>query len=145
MRQSASQMWLLLRILPLLIGDLVPREDLHWLCFLKLMCICDIATTTSVSEDTIAYFELVIEEYLTTFCSIYGSDRIIPKMHFIVHYPRQMMLFGPLVHSWTMRYEAKLRIIKRAARMSNFNKICQSAVKRHQHLLSYYLHANKFL
>ena len=27
--------------------------------------------------------------------------------------------------------------------MSNFKNVCQSAVKRHQHLLSFYMHANK--
>ena len=27
--------------------------------------------------------------------------------------------------------------------MSKFKNVCQSAVKRHQHLLSYYIHANK--
>ena len=143
MRQSASQMWLLMRIFPLLVGDLIPREDSHWQCFLKLMCICDIATAPSISTDTVAYLELLIEEHHSEFCNLYGNDLIIPKMHFMVHYPRQMLQFGPLVHAWTMRYEAKLRVIKRATRMSNFKNVCQSAVKRHQHLLSYYIHANK--
>ena len=35
MRQSASQMWLLIRIFPVLLGDLIPTEDSHWQCFLK--------------------------------------------------------------------------------------------------------------
>lgn len=33
-RQSASQMWLLVRILPILLGDLVPRDDSNWKYFL---------------------------------------------------------------------------------------------------------------
>lgn len=30
LRQSATQMWLLARSLPLLIGDLLPSDDQHW-------------------------------------------------------------------------------------------------------------------
>lgn len=61
---------------------------------------------------------------------------IIPKMHYMLHYPSQIRKYGPLVHSWTMRYESKLRILKRASRHEN---ICKTVAKKHQHLLCYYL------
>ena len=64
-------------------------------------------------------------------------------MHFMVHYPSQILRFGQLVYAWTMRYEAKLRIMMRAAKASNFKNVCQTVAKRHQHLLCYYLHVNK--
>ena len=142
-RQSASQMWLLVRILPLLIGDLIPRDYAQWVCFLKLLKICDICTAPSVSPDIAAHLEVLIEEHHSLFSQLYGSNSIIPKMHFMVHYPSQILTFGPLIHSWTMRHEAKLRIIKRAARASNYKNVCQTVAKRHQHLLCYYLHTNK--
>ena len=66
---------------------------------------------------------------------MFWSSAIIPKMHFMVHYPQQIINYGPLVHTWTMRHEAKLRILKRAARVSNFKNVCQTVAKRHQHLL----------
>lgn len=44
-----------------------------------------------------------------------------------------------------MRHEAKLRVIKRAARVSNFKNICRSVAKRHQHLLCYYIHTSMLL
>ena len=145
LRQSAAQMWLLMRILPFLVGDLIPRNDMHWECYLKLVKICNIATASSVSRDTTLYLQLLIEEHHLQFCELYGSNSVIPKMHFIIHYPSQLLRFGPLVHAWTMRYEAKLRVIKRAARISNFKNVCQTVAKRHQHLLCYYLHTNKLL
>ena len=43
-RQSATQMWLLVRIFLLLIGDLIPRSYPKWKYFLKLLQICDICT-----------------------------------------------------------------------------------------------------
>ena len=44
-----------------------------------------------------------------------------------------------------MRHETKLRIIKRAARVSNFKNVCQTVAKRHQHLLCFYMHSNLLL
>ena len=141
-RQSAAQMWLLARILPFLVGDLIPRDYPQWECFLKLLQICDICTAPSVLPDTAMYLELLIEEHHTQFSVLYGKNL---KMHFMVHYPGQIFRFGPLIQAWTMRHEAKLRIIKRAARASNYKNVCQTAAKRHQHLLCYYLHTNKLL
>ena len=44
-RQSASQMWLLAIILPLLIGDLVPDDSEVWALYHILLRICSIAVS----------------------------------------------------------------------------------------------------
>ena len=142
LRQTASQMWLLAVIFPLLVGDLIPRDDCNWNCFLKLLKICEICTAPVLSADNAAYLEILIEEHHQQFIDLYPDESIIPKMHFMVHFPQQILNYGPLVHTWTMRYEAKLRIIKRAARVSNFKNVCQTVAKRHQHLLCFYMHSN---
>ena len=105
LRQSASQMWLLARIFPLLVGDLIPRDDRYWDCFLKLLKICEVCIAPVISEDSAAYVELLIEEHHTEFRKIYPSTSIIPKMHFMVHFSRQIINFGPLIHTWAMRHE----------------------------------------
>ena len=91
-----------------------------------MFLICDIATAPSVSTNVVAYLELLIEEPHILFCRLYGNDAIIPKMYFMIHFSSQILRFGPLIDTWTMRHEAKLRIIKRAARMSNFKNVCLS-------------------
>ena len=144
LRQTASQMWLLARVFPLLVGDLVPRDDSNWECYLKLLKICEICAAPVLSEDSAAFLELLIEEHHIQFKGLY-SVSIIPKMHFMVHFSRQILNYGPLIHTWTMRYEAKLRVIKRAARVSNFKNVCQTVAKQHQHLLCFYIHSNKLL
>ena len=58
----------------------------------------------------------------------------------MLHYPQQIINYGPLVHSWTMRQEAKLRVLKRAAHVSNFKNVCQTVAKRHQHLTCLHMH-----
>ena len=141
-KQTASQMWLLARTFPLIIGDLIPEENANWDCLLKLFEICKICTAPALSEDTAAYLELLIEEHHGQFKKLYITASIIPKMHFLVHYPRQILRFGPLIQTWTMRNEAKLRIMKRAARISNFKNVCLSAAKRHQHLVCFYIQSD---
>lgn len=144
-KQTASQMWLLVSIFPLLIGDLIHRSSDNWACFLKLVKICEICTSPVISTDTATYLELLIEEHHEMFKLLYSSDAFIPKMHFMVHFGSQILKFGPLLQTWTMRHEAKLRIIKRAARLSNYKNVCQSVAKRHQKLLCYYIETNSLL
>ena len=141
-RQTASQMWLLAILFPVLVGDLIPRGDNNWDCFLKLLRICEVCASPSLSIDSAAYLEILIEEHHQEFVNLYPNQAIIPKMHFMVHFPSQILNFGPLVHAWTMRHEAKLRIIKRAARVSNYKNVCQTVARRHQHLLCFYMHSN---
>lgn len=58
LRQTASQMWLLARIFPLLVGDLIPRNNPNWDCLLKLLKICEICTAPVLSADSAAYLEV---------------------------------------------------------------------------------------
>ena len=39
-RQSATQIWLLARTLPLLVGDLLPADNQHWKCFTYIARYC---------------------------------------------------------------------------------------------------------
>ena len=138
-RQSASQMMTLLRFLPLIIGDKVPCDDEHWNNFLLLVKICGIAMSPVFTHDNAAYLSLLVEEKLTLFARLFPSTRLIPKQHYMVHYARQIVNFGPLVQAWCMRQEAKLSFIKRVSRKSNFKNICKTAAKKHQFWLCYKL------
>lgn len=143
LRQSAAQMWLLANLFPFLIGDLIPEDSEHWHCFLLLLRICSIAAAWTISSSTIEYLAILIEEHHLLFKKLYPDVTIIPKMHYMVHYPSQIRKFGPLIYSWTMRYESKLRVLKRASRHGNFKNICKTVAKKHQHLLCYYLNNDK--
>lgn len=139
-RQTASQMKLFSKIFPFLVGDRIPDTDENWICYILLLKICDICVSGVLKVDSASYLEILIEEHHTKFKTLYPATPIIPKMHFMIHYPKQIINYGPLVHTWTMRHEAKLRILKRAARVSNFKNVCQTVAKRHQHLLCIHMH-----
>ena len=88
-------MWCLGRFLPLIIGNLVPEEDERWQLFNMLLEINDIVFSPIVSEDHIGILEGLIEEHHSTFVQLYPGRSVIPilKMHYMVHYPSQMLRF----------------------------------------------------
>lgn len=135
-------MWLLAVYLPLLIGDLIPVDCEQWKLFTLLLKITSITASWSINRATIAYLSILIEEHHFTFKKLYPDDTIIPKMHYMLHYSRQIKSFGPLICSWTMRHEAKLNFIKRAASHGNYKNICYSVMKRYLQALCYDLNCN---
>lgn len=84
----AAQMWLFGRILPLIVGDLVPDDDERWSNYLRLMEIVDLLFCPQVSEDCAEYLAALISDRHETFVDLYPNNNVIPKMHFMVHMPR---------------------------------------------------------
>lgn len=138
-RQTAKQMWLLCRVLPLLVGDCIPVEDMHWHCFTLLLKVVDICTTHECTANTAAYLSVLIEEHHSLFKEVYPDLPVLPKHHFMTHYPEQILRYGPLIHSWTMRHEAKNKFSKQVARFGNFKNICYSVAQKHQQWMCYML------
>ena len=60
----------------------------------------------------------------------------------MVHYPSQMERFGPLIHSWTMRQEAKLSFVKRVSRSGNYKNVAKTVARRHQFWMCYQMQLN---
>ena len=145
MHLSASQTILLCRILPFLIGDKVPEDDELWHCFLLLLKIIDLVVSPHISIDNCGLLKVLIEEHHFVFKSVYPNSSIIPKMHFMTHYPEQILSLGPMVCSWTMRQEAKLSFFKRASHLGNFKNIACTLARRHQRWMAYQSASGIFL
>lgn len=59
---------------------------------------------------------------------------------FMLHYPRAIRKLGPLVHFWSMRFEAKHGFFKRVSHVTcNFKNICKTQAYRHQMMMCYTL------
>lgn len=86
----AAQMWCLARMLPLLIGDLIPAGDELWENFLCLLKIEDIVFAPVASTPMAAYLSILVEQYLEGFKELHDRS-LIPKHHNMVHYPRQII------------------------------------------------------
>lgn len=70
------------------------------------------------------------------FTELYPLNNLIPKHHFMIHYPACIRQIGPLVHVWTMRYEAKHKFFKLS--IKNFKNITKSLAKKHQIAIAYH-------
>ena len=135
-KSSASQILLLLHILPFLIGSKVPESDFNWKCFLLLRQIMEIVFCPVVTNSMAVSLKILIIEHHKAFVSLYPSC-FIPKMHFLIHYPEQMLQVGPMVRTWTIRHEAKLNFFKQTTAISSFKNITLSLANHHQRLACY--------
>lgn len=83
-------MWCLSRLLPLVMHDLIPEENPDWKLFADLMKIVDLLFSPVIKKDTTFYLAILIQEYLQEFKEAFPTINLIPKQHFMVHYPGQI-------------------------------------------------------
>lgn len=94
LKQRAAQMWCLLRIIPFLIGEYIPRDNCFWELILKLRKITDIVFAPSITRGMCIYLRALIEDHHFHFKEIFPESNLIPKHHFLVHYPTMMLQLG---------------------------------------------------
>ncbi|XP_042149023.1 uncharacterized protein LOC121837494 [Ixodes scapularis] len=129
---KAVQKMSLLTFLPLLIGHKVPKGNQTWKMFLHLRCVTDIVFAPSIERSWVPYLEHLIKTFLDSFLEIFPGH-FHAKMHYLVHYPRFITLYGPLRHVWCMRFKAKHQYFKGIARITrNFVNVTLTLSKRHQ-------------
>ncbi|XP_052130340.1 uncharacterized protein LOC127751223 [Frankliniella occidentalis] len=104
LHQNSSQMCQLAMTIPLILGPHVPDDDLHWENFLLLIQICKMVYSPEIHRHEIDELSDVIELYLSGFQKLYRE--LIPKQHFLVHYPRLLLENGALTLYNCMRMEA---------------------------------------
>ena len=80
-------MWCLGRLLTLMIGHHIPQDNEHWLNFLALLQVIDYLFAPVISHESVDHLRVLIGNYHYTFKSLYPDCNIIPKMHYMVHYP----------------------------------------------------------
>lgn len=84
-------MWCLGRLLPLMIGSHIPFDNPHWQNFLVLLEIIDYLFAPIISPDCIDHIRILIRDHHSTFKSLYPECSLIPKMHYMIHYPDWML------------------------------------------------------
>ncbi|XP_020915292.1 uncharacterized protein LOC110252797 [Exaiptasia diaphana] len=131
LKQTASQMHVLLRLLPFYIHDYVDLDDEHWTLLKLLLAITSISFASSVTVETVSDLKTKIAEYLTLFKKLFPDTPLTPKQHFLVHFPRFILTLGPLENLWAMRFEAKHQYFKELRRVASYKNITYSVMKRH--------------
>ena len=140
LRQSSSQIWLLMQLLPLLVINRVPdiEKSLWWKAFKNVSEICRIALSEMITSYDLLNLRWNIATFLIRMKKL--DVRITPKMHHLVHYPYYITLLGPLRQFWCMRFEGKHAYFKTVARTTgNFINVPKTLGKRHQYWLTHQL------
>lgn len=129
--QTAAAMKNLLTNLPFIIADDVPDDDEHWRNFLLLLQILVLSITPVISWHTPITLAALIPMHQKNFLALYSENLFTPKFHYLVHFPQQMQLFGPLRNHWCMRFESKNGFFK-LQRWFNYRNLPKSLSFYHQ-------------
>lgn len=63
------------------------------------------------------------------------NQDLLPKHHYMVHYPRAIEMMGPLIYMWSMRYEGKHFFFKNMThKLGNFKNLAKILAWRHQEM-----------
>jgi len=142
--QNASQMWCLMRFLPLIIGDKIDDDNIYWKFYLLILDILDIVLAPQITILETFMLTEKIKDHHKLFLHLFPISKIpliprklTPKQHHLVHYPRVIRQLGPPIRYWSMRYESNHYPFKKIAGVSsNFKNIAKTLANRNQLVLS---------
>jgi len=116
----------------------IPTTDEKWVNFLRLQQIVILSMSHRTSQLTVAQLEHLISVHNFTFQKLYSDVSYIPKLHFLVHLPSQIIKFGPARNMWATRMEAKNGKFKRK-KWNNLKNLPYSLSMYHQQSMCYEL------
>lgn len=132
LKAKGAQMHLFLRIFPLIASDFL-KDNANYLNFLHLIRICKFFFSHKFKISELGLIEKEIYLFFQNFKELYPVASVIPKLHYLVHYPRLIKEFGPLKECWTMRFEAKHQYFKNLPpKIHCFKNITSTLIRRHQ-------------
>lgn len=137
-KQTAMQMSTLAYIIPYIVRDFIEPDCLYFYNFKNLLEIKSIVFRYSITSEMVEYLRDSIAEYLHDYASLYGDKdenaKLVPKQHFLTHYPRLITIFGPLRNYMCLRAEGKHQQSKhRVQGMRNYKNLPYTLAVRHQY------------
>lgn len=80
---NAHENWALIRLLPLIIGSLIPEGDSAWQVLLTLKDIVELVVASVHTLETIAYLDFKISEHRDRFLEVFPEETLTPKHHYL--------------------------------------------------------------
>lgn len=136
-KQNAASMLTLCYILPLILKIKARQLGDHYDLFMTLMRIVTLAFSPTATLDTAGELEVLVGHYLSHFNQVYPQKSKTPKMHFLLHFIKQIE-FGPLRYCSVIRMEAKHNFFKQHS-WKNFRNLPYSLAVKHQKNLCFEL------
>ena len=129
--KDAAKMWILFRILPFILKDIIDDRDKPFQVFELLMKMSSLLLAPIISYENISLLQRLTKQFLMDFKDVF-KRQLTPKMHYLIHCPRLILLCGPLVRLWNMRFEGKHKDFKKIAKNASFKNIIFSLAKSEQ-------------
>lgn len=143
---SAAQKLELFFLLPQIVDLSAVGDSAAWDVYLTMRECMDYVLSPVIEKDSLPYLADVIESYLLKFSGTFGAHHLIPKHHFLMHFPSLIYKFGPLRNFWCMHFEGKHQYFKRLIRNTrNFKNVTHTLTERHQMRLAHALASSKFI
>ena len=95
MSLSASESWCLFRLLPVILSDVVELFEDIWEFYLLLSEILELVFAPRIERFMLSHLNSLIEKFYSLFASR-APEYIKPKFHYLLHYPRLILQYGPL-------------------------------------------------
>jgi hypothetical protein len=131
---SAAEMYNLIIFFGPILGDLVPVGNPIWKLYLLLKEIVLIVMVYEVQTGTPSYLQRTIEKHHKMYLNLSPNNKLKPKHHIILHYPRLMSHMGPLRNFSSFRFESYHREAKKVTRNTNNAKNIPLTVTTKVHL-----------
>ena len=96
-KQTACEMWNLIRLAPLMLGEYIETDN-EFLIFLVLLCqLTERLCALEFSNSELVYLDESLHSFFSKYMSKFPDVIIKPKAHCIQHCPQMISRFGPLV------------------------------------------------
>lgn len=133
--QNATQLCCLILNIPFILYPY--KNDLLdvWTLIQSLLKILEIIFSSEISENDLLRLEIEIDRHTNFILNFFKKD-LIPKHHFMVHYPTVIRTMGPVIFTSVMRLEAKHQELKAfAQKTNNFRNLNKTIAEKHQTLM----------
>lgn len=132
--QSAHQSYCLMVNLPFILIQFKSELSSVWKPVETLLQIMQIVFSEKIDENDLIRLSALIDSHLSSIIDIFGVT-LIPKHHFLLHYPRVIRAMGPVIFMWTMRMEAKHHFFKQLIhKKKNFVNVLRTMSVKHQEM-----------
>lgn len=134
LNQNATQLYCLMVHLPFIFFDIKEKLMPFWEPVESLFKCMQIIYSPVITEREIKLLEKHIQQHLKAVIEIFKCT-LIPKHHFLLHYPECIRKMGPLIHLWTMRLESKHKVLTEIGRKKmNFINLPKTLATAHQEM-----------
>jgi len=129
---SAREMMTFIMYFPIMIGDLVPSDDVVWKFLINFVEIIDILLCFDIDERNILILENKIKTHNSDYITLF-NDTLKPKFHNLTHYPNIIRQSGPLRKIWCFNFEQKYKLFKVYSHSITSRKnICLTLAKKYE-------------